>query len=84
MFVNCECFSLYCKQESVPWCGEFQKQRLEVLGNTFNLNSNSTNAQEVWSLNQLYVFVQERIRECPTLTYKPFHVLSKFCMFLSL
>ena len=40
------------EQESVPWCGEIQNQILEVLGNTFNLNSNSTNAQEVWSLNQ--------------------------------
>ena len=32
------------EQDSVPWCGEFQKQRLEVLVNTFNLHSNSTNA----------------------------------------
>ena len=40
------------EQESVPWCGEIQKQRLEVLGNTFNLHSNSTYAQEIWSLNQ--------------------------------
>ena len=53
------------------------KQRLEELGNTFNLHSNSTNAQEVWSLNQLYEFVQGRIRECLTLTYKPFHVHTK-------
>ena len=56
---------------------KFQKKKkkiLEVLGNTFNLHSNSTNAQEVWSLNQLYEFVQGKIRECPTLTYKPFHV----------
>ena len=36
----------------VPWCGEIQNQRLEVLRNTFNLHSNSTNVQEVWSLNQ--------------------------------
>ena len=34
------------EQDSVPWCGEFQKQRLEVLENTFNIHSNSTNAQE--------------------------------------
>ena len=40
------------EQESVPWCGEIQNQILEVLGNTFNLNSNSTNAQKVCSLNQ--------------------------------
>ena len=39
------------EQESVPWCGKIQNQRLEVLGNTFNLHSNSTYAQEVWSLN---------------------------------
>ena len=35
------------EQECVPWCGEIQNQRLEVLGNTFNLHSNSTFAQEV-------------------------------------
>ena len=39
------------EQESVPWCGEFQKQRLEVLGNTFNFHSNSTYTQEVWYFN---------------------------------
>ena len=30
------------EQDSVPWCGEIQNKRLEVLGNTFNLYSNST------------------------------------------
>ena len=30
------------EQESVPWCSEIQNQRLEALGNTFNLHSNST------------------------------------------
>ena len=30
------------EQESVPWCGEIQNQRSEVLGKTFNLHSNST------------------------------------------
>ena len=30
------------EQENVPWCGEIQNKRLEVLGNTFNLHSNST------------------------------------------
>ena len=30
------------EQDSVPWCGEIQNKRLEVLGNTFNLHSNST------------------------------------------
>ena len=39
------------EQENVPWCSEIQNQRLKVLGNTFNLHSNSTYAQEVWSLN---------------------------------
>ena len=33
-------FRIY-KQESVPWCGEIQNKILEVLGNTFNLHSNS-------------------------------------------
>ena len=32
-------------------------------------------AQKVWSLNQLYVYVLERMKECPTLTYTPFHVV---------
>ena len=30
------------EQDSVPWCGEIQNKKLEVLGNTFNLHSNST------------------------------------------
>ena len=40
------------EQESVPWCCEIQNQRLEVLGNTLNLHTNSTYTQKVWSLNQ--------------------------------
>ena len=72
------------EQECIPWCGEIQNQRLEVVGNTFNLHSNSTCAQEVWSLNQLYVYVLERMIERLTLTYTPFHSFTKFCMFLSL
>ena len=40
------------EQKSVSWCGEIQNQRLEVIENTLNLHSNSTYAQEVWSLNQ--------------------------------
>ena len=31
----------------------FKKTNIEALGNTFNLHSNSTNAQEVWTLNWL-------------------------------
>ena len=30
------------EQECVPWCGEIQNRRLEVLGKTFNFHSNST------------------------------------------
>ena len=30
------------EQECVPWCGDIQNQRSEVLGKTFNLHSNST------------------------------------------
>ena len=33
-------FRIY-EQDSVPWCGEIQNKRLEVLENTFNLHSNS-------------------------------------------
>ena len=40
------------EQNSVSWCGEIQNQRLEVIENTLNLHSNSTYAQQVWSLNQ--------------------------------
>ena len=40
------------EQKSVSWCGEIQNQRLEVIENTLNLHSNSTYAQQVWSLNQ--------------------------------
>ena len=40
------------EQKSVPWCSEIQNQRLVVIENTLNLHSNSTYAQEVWSLNQ--------------------------------
>ena len=40
------------EQESVPWCNKIQNQTLEVLGSTFNLPSNSTCAQKVWSLNR--------------------------------
>ena len=39
--------------ESIPWSGEFQKTKIETLVNTFNLHSNFTNAQEVWTLNWL-------------------------------
>ena len=31
----------------------------------------------MWSLNQLYVYVQERMKECLTLTYISFHILTK-------
>ena len=40
------------EQVSIPWYNEIQNQRLEVLRNTFNFHSNSSYAQEVWSLNQ--------------------------------
>ena len=30
------------EQECAPWCGEIQNKRSEVLGKTFNLQSNST------------------------------------------
>ena len=29
-------------EQDAPWCSEIQNKRLEVLGNTFNLHSNST------------------------------------------
>ena len=68
------------EQESVPWCGEIQNQILKVLGNTFNLNSNSTNAKKCGLSINFYECVQRRIRECPTLIYKPFHTLTKLAI----
>ena len=73
------------EQESIPWCGEIQNQRLEVLENTFNLHSNSTLCpRSVVSQSDS----NGRIREWLTLTYTPFHslwkTLMKFCMFFSL
>ena len=77
-------FRIY-EQDSVPWCGEIQNKRLEVLGNTFNLHSNSTYAQEVWSLNQ---FPREN-NWVTSLTHTHhftmiFSLKIKFCMFLPL
>ena len=34
-------------------------------------------AQQVWPLNQLYVYVLERMNKCLTFTYIPFHVITK-------
>ena len=52
------------EQECVPWCGEIQNQRLEVLGKTFNLHSNST-----WCPRcGLLISFQGENKECPTLT----------------
>ena len=76
--------------EKVFWTREctlvrwISKQRSNVLGKTFNLHSNFTNAQDVWSFNQLYVL--ERMRVSNTHIQKCFHALvidTKFCMFLS-
>ena len=39
-------------------------------------------AQEVWSLNQLYVYVLKSMKECPTLTYIPNHVPCCCCIIL--
>ena len=57
----------------VPWCGEIQNQRLKVLGNTFNLHSNSTCAQEVWSLIQ---FISMCSRENKRVAYTRIHTVS--------
>ena len=63
------------EQESVPWCGEIQNQRLEVLGNTLNIHSNFTYAQEVWSLNQ---FICICSRENKKVAYTHIHIISFF------
>ena len=61
------------EQECVPWCGEIQNQRLEVLENTLNLYSNFTYAQEVWSLNQ---FICMCSRENNKVAYTHIHTIS--------
>ena len=65
-------FRIY-EQESISWCDEIQNQRLEVFGNTFNLHSNSTFAQEVWSLNQ---FIRMCSRENKRVVYTYIHTIS--------
>ena len=58
------------EQVSVPWCGEIQNQRLEVLENTLNLHSNSTLCSRSVVSQSLF---KKRIGEWLTLTYTPFH-----------
>ena len=71
------------EQDNVPWCGEIQNKRLEVLGNTFNLHSNST-------LRPRSVVSQSvskgELSSGFTRTYTPLHnndsLKINFCMFL--
>ena len=60
------------EQVSVPWCGEIQNERLEILENTFNLHSNSTLCPRSVVSQSVS---NDRIREWLTLTYTPFHSL---------
>ena len=61
------------EQECVPWCGEIQNQRSEVLGKTFNLHSNST----LYPRSVVSQSVSnERIREWLILAYTQFLI---FC-----
>ena len=39
--MHCVIFRIW-EQDNIPRCDEIQNKRLEVLGNTFNLHSNST------------------------------------------
>ena len=52
---------------------KFKTQRLEVLRNTFNLHSNSTYAQEVWSLNQFICMCSKKNKR---VTYTHIHTIS--------
>ena len=52
---------------------EIQNQRLEVLRNTFNLHSNFTYAQEVWSFNQ---FICMCSKENKRVAYNHIHTIS--------
>ena len=71
------------EQDSVPWCGEIQNKRLEVLGNTFNLQSNST----LRSRSVVFQSVSKGEQSSGfTRTYTPLHnndsLKINFCMFL--
>ena len=61
------------EQESVFWFDEIQNQRLEVFGNTLNIHSNSTYAQEVWSFNQFLCMCS---RENKRVAYTHIHTIS--------
>ena len=70
-------------EDSVPWCGEIQNKRLEVLGNNLIFTPIPLYAQEVWSLNQ---FLRENNRVVSLAHTHHFTtmILLKiiFCMFL--
>ena len=73
------------EQDSVPWCGEIQNKRLDVLGNTFNLHSNSTlRPRSVVSQS----VSKRELSSGFTRTYTPLHnndsLKINLCMFLSL
>ena len=55
---------------------KFKTKDEKYLGTLLIFTPIPLDAQEVWSLNQLYVYVQEKMNECLTLTYIPFHVTS--------
>ena len=71
------------EQDSVPWCGEIQNKRLEVLGNTFNLHPNSTfRPRSVVSQS----VSKGELSSCFTRIYTPLHnndsLKINLCMFL--
>ena len=60
------------EQECVPWCGEIQNRRSEVLGNTFNLHSNSTQCPRCVVSQSVS---KERIKNVQHSHKNPFHSL---------
>ena len=83
------------EQECIPWCGEIQNQRSEVLGKTFNLHSNftwcpryvvsqSVSKERIKSIQHSYtnhfILCMILMKDLMKVSYKN---LMKFCMFLS-
>ena len=70
-------FRIY-EQESVPRYGEFKTKNQKYLGTLLIFTLISLVLKKCGLSINLYVCVQGRIRECPTLTYKSLHSLTKF------
>ena len=62
---------------------KFKTKDEEYLGILLIFTPISLDAQEVWSLNQLCVYILERIKECVSPLHTSHFIFMKFCIFLS-